>query len=100
PLLADDSTRLVVWHQGGQARLLAAVNTNRSADEAAPCCLTIWEVTQASVGGSPNLTLLADTRHAGDTVYAMDMDGDGSEELAVLAPAAPVSSGEVSVLRW
>jgi hypothetical protein len=100
PLLADGSVRLLLWHQGGRAHVLAAVNSGNAAGDQAPCCLTIWEVTEPAAGGPPALTLLMDTHRGGDTAFAVDMDGDGTDELAVREPAGANSPSRFSILRW
>ena len=100
PLLGDGSVRLLLWHEGGRAHLLAVVNAGSPAGDQGPCCLTIWEVTEPAAGGPPTLTLLMDTHRGGDTAFAVDMDGDGTDELAVREPAGANSPPGFSVLRW
>ena len=98
--LVSDTSRLLVWHQGRRERVLAVVNSSTPLGDATPCCLTIWEVDLPSPGESPSLKLLIDTRRGGDAVYAVDMDGDGTDELAARIPAGGSSPAAFSVLHW
>ena len=102
PALADDSARLLLWREGGRVHVLAVVNAGSSAGDRSPCCLTVWQVTERRGGGPPALTLLIDTQRGGDTVYAVDMDGDRNDELAVRepGPAGLGSAAAFNVLRW
>jgi len=100
PALANDSVRLLLWREGGRARVLAVVNAGNGPGDQVPCCLTVWEVTEPLGGGAPSLTLLIDTQRGGDTVFAVDMDGDGTDELAVREPAAANTPAGFSVQRW
>jgi len=100
PLLADGTVRLLLWHQGGRSHVLAVVNAGSSPGDQAPCCLTVWEVTEPAGGGPPVLTLLMETHRGGDTAFAVDMDGDGTDELAVREPAGANSASGFSILRW
>jgi hypothetical protein len=100
PVLADGRVRLLLWRQGGRPHVLVVVNADSGIDERGPCCLTVWELTDPPSGVGPSLTLLIDTQRGGDSVFAVDMDGDGTEELAVRDVPAGSALGSFSVLRW
>ena len=99
PALANDSVRLLLWREGGRAHVLAVVNAGNAVGDQVPCCLTVWEVTEPLGGGAPSLTLLVNTHGGGDTVFAVDMDGDGTDELAVRVPAGANTPAGFGVLR-
>jgi len=99
PVQADDVARLVSWHQAGRRRTLAIVNAGTSNPDRTPCCMTVWEVTSGR-NGSPSLRLLIGTDLGADSAYAVDMDGDGADELAVRQPPSNATPAAFSVLRW
>jgi hypothetical protein len=100
PLLVNDRARLVTWHDGTRARVLAVVIGAQAVGGAPPCCLTAWDVTEGTAG-APVLRKLVDTQRGGDEVFAVDLDGDGVDELVVREPSTEARDATpVSVLRW
>jgi hypothetical protein len=95
PVRVGAAARLVSWRQSGRTHVLAVVNASSPTGPESPCCLTVWEVT-GSVAGPPRLTLLIDTQRGGEVAYAVDLDGDGNDELAVRDGVMAA----FSVLRW
>ena len=100
PARVGDGVRLLSWHQAGKERVLAIVNAAYAASDAGPCCLTVWEVTQPAGAGPPILRLMANPHLGGGTVFSVDMDGDGTDELATLAAGGQNAPSSFSVLRW
>jgi hypothetical protein len=96
PARVGDGVRLLLWHEAGRAHALAVVNGLNSAT----CCLAVFEVTQPPRGGPPVLRLLINTHRSGDMVFALDMNGDGTDELAIHVPGADNVLPSFSVLTW
>lgn len=99
PASVDDAVRVVAWHDHGRERLFVLVNAAPSIIRNAPCCLTGWEV--AGLGrGRPILHQVFTTSRGGDAALSLDMDGDGTDEIAVHQPAGPDTPASLAVLRW
>lgn len=99
PAKVGDGVRLLLWHQGSRERALAVVN-GTDPTSSAFCCLTVWEVTEPAAGGPPRLRLLANTQLGGDTVFAADMNGDGTDELAVYESGGQNTRASFDVMGW
>ncbi len=102
PLHPGDGVRLLAWHVGSRTRILAVTSSATSVNGEAPCCLTIWEVSQAAMLDTPRLTELADTGRGAVAVVAADLDGDGVDELIVREPPDSATTFQVpiTVLHW
>jgi hypothetical protein len=106
PATVGDAVRLLLWHHAGKARVLAVVNAANAGTNADQCCLTVWDVTQPAGGDPPLLRLLIDTHGGGGTIFAVDMDGDGTDELAIYdeggqnTPGGQTTPASFRVLRW
>ena len=99
PVGIDEPARFIIWHEGTRQRLLVA--TIGTTDLPVACCLTIWAVGIGRDGGL-SLTLLANTQDNATSVRAVDLDGDGTDELFVTLQPAAASPNQVPVraLRW
>jgi hypothetical protein len=66
-----------------------------------PCCLTLWEV-EPGGPGEISLDLVADTQAAAVQFAALDLDGDGTDELAVAQGQADSggTAAEIQFFRW
>jgi hypothetical protein len=91
PVLQGDPVRLLAWNDGARERVLVAA---LGVQLFGACCLTLWDVT-LNAFGVPELSLLAETHGSADTVTAIDLDGDGADEIAVSKP-----NDTVEVYRW
>lgn len=98
-LRVDEPVRLVIWHDGTRERLL--VVTIGTDDLPVACCLTVWQL-GIRPGGGLSLELLANTSDNATSVRAVDMDGDGIDELFVTLEPRANGPNEVPirVLRW
>jgi hypothetical protein len=98
PLGIDEPARFVIWHEGARQRLL--VVTIGSDGLPVACCLTVWGVEMSRNGLS--LALLANTQDNATSVHAVDMDGDGTDELFLTKEPDANSPNQVPVrvLRW
>jgi len=98
PVARGDPVGLLVWRDGARERVLVATN---GIQVFGACCLTLWEVT-IGVEGQTQPRLLAETGGGADAVLAVDLDGDGVDEVAVVKPPDPATSGQraVAVWRW
>jgi hypothetical protein len=99
PVGIDEPAQFVIWHDGTRERLLVA--TIGTTDLPVACCLTVWAVGIGRDGGL-SLTLLANTQDNATSVRAVDLDGDGTDELFVTQQPAAASPTQVPVraLRW
>jgi hypothetical protein len=97
-----DAARLLAWHDGPRAGVLVAVNSGSEFNNAPPCCLTVYRVTENPASGAPVLTTVADTGRGAVAVMAADLDGDGTDELVVLEPASPDAPAamRLDVMQW
>lgn len=98
-LNADEPARFVIWHDGKRERLLAV--TIGTDDLPVACCLTVWQV-RLGGDGRLSLVLLANTSDNATSVRAVDMDGDGVDELFLTLQPRADGPNEVPirVLRW
>lgn len=98
----DDAARLLAWHEGSRTDVLVAVNSGSAFNGAPPCCLTVYRVSANPVSGAPVLSMVADTGRGAQDVFTADLDGDGTDELVVVEPAAPATPTQmrVTALRW
>lgn len=100
PLLTGEPVRLVVWHEAGHERVLVA--TLGAPQGSTPCCLTLWGLGVGARNAGVRLTLLMNTRNSASSIRALDMDGDGTDELfvTVIPEARAPSEVPVQILRW
>lgn len=91
PVQQGDPVRLLAWRDGEREHVLAAA---LGLQTFGACCLTLWDVTLNRFG-VPDLRLLAETHRAASAVVAIDLDGDGIDEIAVAAPSVTVD-----IFRW
>lgn len=98
--VVGDGVRLLSWHLAGKERVLAVVNAGNAETDGAACCLTVWDVSEPPGGGAPALRLLINTHQGGGIVFAVDMDADGTDELAVPVPGGETAPPSFSVLKW
>lgn len=98
PLGIDEPARLVIWHDGRRERLLVVTIGTDGLPVA--CCLTVWGVEMGRAGLT--LALLANTQDNATSVRAVDMDGDGTDELFLTVEPEVNSPNLVPVraLRW
>ncbi|HET8587660.1 MAG TPA: hypothetical protein VFM74_07270, partial [Candidatus Limnocylindria bacterium] len=98
PLGIDEPARFVIWHEGTRERLL--LMTIGTSGLPVACCLTVWAVGTGHDGLS--LELLANTQDNATSVRAVDLDGDGTDELFVTKEPDARSPNQVPVrvLRW
>jgi hypothetical protein len=95
-LRADEPARLVSWSDGQRERLLVAAVGATGLE--LPCCLAIHEV--AVEQGELRLALLEADAGSASELHALDMNGDGADELIVLAPVNGGDAGQARVFRW
>jgi hypothetical protein len=94
-----EPARLLAWRLDGVERVIVATIGTRRIPR--PSGLTVWEV-----GWGPNdateLRLLASTQAGGNSIMAVDLDGDGTDELVITNPPGASQPNEVlvRVLRW
>ena len=94
PLLVNDAARLLVLRDGDRQRVvLAAIGA--AADDARPCCLTLYEV--AWPPAPSGLPRLGGIQQDAVAVMAADLDGDGTDELVALEEADDGGSVPVRV---
>jgi hypothetical protein len=94
-----EPARLLAWRVDGVERVIvAAIGTERLPG---PCCLTLWEVRRDPVRGT-ELRLLIDTQGSASSIHAVDLDGDGTDELVIGEPPESLRPNEVQlrILRW
>ncbi|MEO8247299.1 MAG: hypothetical protein ABI622_09310 [Chloroflexota bacterium] len=92
PVLVNDAARLLVLRDGARRRVvLAAIGA--AAEDARPCCLTLYEV--AWPPARSGLARLGGIQQDAEAVMAADLDGDGTDEL--LAIEAADDGGSVPV---
>jgi hypothetical protein len=97
--LATDPARIVTWHDHGRERLLVFVNSGPVSGQDAGCCLTGWAVSGIS-DGIPEPRMVVATGRGANAVLALDMDGDGTDELVIQEPESLLQRSAISVLRW
>jgi hypothetical protein len=98
PVGIQEPTRLIAWRgPAGERMLVASIGV---AELPRPCCLTLWWVTLDRSG--TGLELIQDTTISAGHVMAIDMDEDGTDELAVVETPHPSFPRDslVHVLRW
>jgi hypothetical protein len=91
---ATEPARLMAWNDGQRERLLLAAVGSSGLE--VPCCLVIHEVVVES--GELRLSALATGEGPAGEIHALDMSGDGVDELVVIAPDGDVETARV--LRW
>ena len=93
PLLVNDAARLLVLRDGERRRVvLAAIGA--AAEDARPCCLTLYEVAWPARSG---LVRLGGIQQDAEAVMAADLDGDGTDELVAIEAADDGGSVPVRV---
>lgn len=102
PVGVGEPARILAWRDGTRERLIIAALGDQ--DESVPCCLTLWEPTL--VDGALALVLRNRPNGPGETLHALDLDGDGDDELLMTqsqpATTTPgfVEPLEAEVLGW
>jgi hypothetical protein len=98
PVGVGEPARLLAWHRDGVERVIVAAI---GAQDFLPCCLTVWEVL-IGPNGAAELRLLTNTQASGNSIRAVDLDGDGTDELVITDPPEAIRPAEVlvRVLRW
>jgi hypothetical protein len=97
-----DVGSLLVWHIDGIERVLVVVARSRPSSQMTPdgsvCCLSLFDL--RPVGDDIELRSLSHEGVSGQAVQVMDIDGDGTDELAVSATAQDVADNRLDLLRW
>jgi hypothetical protein len=96
---AAEPARLLAWRVDGMERVIVAgVGTEALPRPSGP---TLWEV-GLDPSGATQLRFLYDSQAAGSSIYAIDLDGDGTDELVIGEPPELLLPDEVQlrVLRW
>jgi hypothetical protein len=99
PVGVREPARLIAWRgPEGERIMVGGIGIN---DLPRPCCLTLWWV-KLDRSGTTELELIQDTLSSSAHVLALDMDADGTDELAVVETADPnlPDDTRVLVLRW
>lgn len=86
PVYVGEPARILAWSDGSRERLLIAALGDQPAG--IPCCLSLWE----PVLRDGELALIArnDPNGPGETLHAIDLDGDGTDEL-LMTQSQPAS---------
>lgn len=96
---AAEPARLLAWHVDGVERVIVAgVGTEGLVRPSGP---TLWEV-GLDESGFTELRFLYDSQAAGSSIYAVDLDGDETDELVIAEPPDQVQpdSVQIRVLTW
>jgi hypothetical protein len=96
---AAEPARLLAWHVDGIERVIVAgVGTEGLLRPSGP---TLWEV-GLDEAGFTELRFLYDSQAAASSIYAVDLDGDGTDELVIAEPPDEVQpdSVQIRVLKW
>jgi hypothetical protein len=103
PLGVNEPARLLAVRIDGSERVLVATMQGSTTDPGIgrPCCLTLWWLSLDSHGATA-LQLVQNTAASGAWIVAADMDGDETDELAVVETPDPVlpAASRIRVLRW
>lgn len=96
---AAEPARLLAWRVDGVERVIVAGIGTQGLPR--PCCLTLWQVGLGS-DGDTELRLLINTQRSASSIQAVDLDGDGTDEVVVRESPDPDQPDEVQVdvLRW
>ncbi|MGH2457023.1 MAG: hypothetical protein ACRDHD_12300, partial [Candidatus Limnocylindria bacterium] len=99
PVSLREPARLLAWRRDGREEVLAVAVGTDGLPRA--CCLTIWRVGLAG-SGQVELELLGDLQLSAEWIRAVDLDGDGTDEVVLLEPATAsrADSRDIRVLRW
>lgn len=94
-----DGSAVVAWRADGRARALVLISCcSASPDGELPtCCLAAYELVRTP--GGVKLEPRLEDAQAADFVHAIDVDGDGTDELVRSANSYTGESGEIEVLR-
>ncbi len=101
--IANEVGALLAWRSEGVMRVLAIAGAGDPDRISGTCCLTIHHVVAASNGGLRLVPMPAPDVAALE-VRALDLDGDGTDELALLAQAPggdhEAHEIELAIMRW
>ena len=102
PVNVGEPARILAWSDGARERLLIAALGDQPFG--IPCCLTLWEPILRD--GALALVERNEPNGPGETLHALDLDGDGDDELLMTqshpADETPgfVAPLEVEALGW
>ncbi len=95
PVRGEDASAVIVWHLDRRPRVLVLA---RWGSPAADCCQSVFELVPRAA--SIELQPRAAEGEAALLVQAVDVDGDGTDELIQSQPFFGDGLGEIEVLRW
>jgi hypothetical protein len=103
PLGVNEPARLLALRIGADERVLVATMQGSTTDPGIErsCCLTLWWLS-LDRNGATDLQFIQNTAASAAWIVAADMDGDGTDELAVVETPDPVlpAASRIRVLRW
>jgi FG-GAP repeat len=101
PVTINDAVRLLVVRVAGGERVLVAAESGLDL-AGGPCCMTLWQVGVDPETGATDLHLLSSDLPGATAITVVDLDGDGTDELAITAPLSLRLGGTraVEVARW
>ncbi len=96
----SDASALLVWRADGRARVLVWAKWGAPADDpdAFPCCVNVYELIWQD--GATRLEQRALDGGIADSVQAVDVDGDGTDELVRTVFGFDGPPAAIEVLRW
>src|SRR5688572_8988543 len=96
----SDASALLVWRAEGRARVLVWAKWGAPADDqdAFPCCVNVYELIWQD--GATRLERRALDGGMADSVQALDVDGDGTDELVRAVSGFDGPPAAIEVLRW
>jgi hypothetical protein len=96
---AAEPARLLAWRVDGMERVIVAGIGTEGLDRATGP--TLWEV-GLGPSGATELRFLHDAQSSGTSIYAVDLDGDGTDELVIGESRDQIEpdSVQINVLRW
>lgn len=102
PVAVGEPARILAWSDGTRERLLIAALGDQPFG--IPCCLTLWE--PVLEGGALALVARNEPNGPGETLHAIDLDGDGADELLMTQSEPPerapgaVAPLQAEALAW